>query len=472
MRLYYSAGDRNAALTQFHYCREVLARDLGIEPDVETTKLYQEIVENRLARGSDCAALLQASAPARSVAKRTALRLGARLTTAQQGGFIGRADELALFARALREEEPTFAVLYVCGRSGVGKSSLLNAFAQQCVAAGRPALTVDARNIQPTPNGFLSALRDLTDSNQPLAALSSCSVLMIDSYEQLAPLDSWLRNQFLPQLPYWTLVVLADRNQPSTDWRLDPGWQSITHVIQLGNLGAADAASYLQSRRISQAHYHPIVRLTDGYPLGLALAAEAQLQRPNTDFDELSARDCVLPLLKCFMSGVPSSAHLAALEAISLVHVMSESLLAAMLNMTEVSGLFAWLSDLSFVAAGPRGLTLHDLARDALRDNLKRHNLPRYLALHDRAQRFYIAEFGRGSADAQQAILFDLSFLHEKLIADQAAPEAVSAMGWRNPGRTQPVDRCAPRLCDGKRTAPGRKRSLMRVTGGLVSTTS
>lgn len=172
------------------------------------------------------------------------------------------------------------------------------------------------------------------------------------------------------------------------------------------------------------------------------------------------------------MSGAPSAAHHAALEAISLVHVMSESLLAAMLNMTEVGGLFAWLCDLSFVEAGPRGAMLHELARDALRDNLKRHNLPRYLALHGRAQRFYITELGRGPADSQQATLFDLSFLHEKLIADQAAPEVISAIGWRSPDRTQPKDWYASRVCAGKRVATGHKRSIMRATVGPVGTTS
>jgi hypothetical protein len=382
-----------------------------------------------------------------------ALRLGARLTTARQGSFAGRAGELALFANALREDEPTFAVLYICGQSGVGKSTLLNMFAQQCAAADRPALLLDGRNIQPTPNGFLSALGDLTGAEQPIAALPNRTVLLIDSYEQLAPLDSWLRNQFLPQLPYWMLVVLADRNQPSTDWRLDPGWQAITRVIQLGNLSAADVAAYLQSRGISQAQHQPIARLTGGYPLALALATEAQLQRPNTNFDDLIGRDYVLSLLKRFMSGAPSAAHHDALEASSLVREISEPLLAAMLNMTEVGRLFAWLCELSFVAAGPRGATLHELAREALRDNLKRHNLPRYLDLHCRAQRFYIAEVGRGPADTQQATLLDLSFLHDKLIADQAAPEVVSTTGWRSPGRKQPIDRCASRFCDGKRTA-------------------
>jgi DNA-binding SARP family transcriptional activator len=472
MRLHYFAGDRSAALAQFHSCCEVLSRELGIEPDVETAKLYQDIVANRLSCIPDGAPRLQSPAPRRPAARPAALRFGARLTTAGQGGFAGRADELARFAKALSEEEPDFAILYVYGRSGVGKSALLNAFAQQCAAVDRPALLLDGRTIHPTPNDFLGALRDLTGADQPLAALPSRAVIMIDSYEQLAPLDSWLRNQWLPQLPYWTLVVLAARDQPSTDWRLDPGWQSITRSIQLGDLNIADIATYLQSRGISQAHTHSIARLTGGYPLALALAAEALLQRPKIDLGGIHARHCVSPLLQSVLSGSPSAAHQSALEASALVHVMTEPLLAAMLNMNEVREIFAWLCDLSFVAAGPRGAMLHDLARDMLRDNLRRHNLPRYLALHGRAQRFYIVEFGRGSPEAQQATLFALSFLHEKMIADQAAPEGVLATGWRGSGRTQPASQSAPRLCASRRTGLGRKRSVMHPNAKVVGKTS
>jgi DNA-binding SARP family transcriptional activator len=458
MRLHYYAGDRSAALAQFHSCREALSRELGIEPDVETAKLYRDIVANRLTYIPDSAPRLQLPAPRRPAARQTAFRFGARLTTVGQGSFAGRADELALFAKALSEEEPDFAILYVCGRSGVGKSALLHAFAQQCAAVDMPALLLDGRTIQPTPHDFLAAIRDLTGADQPLAALPNRSVIMIDSYEQLAPLDSWLRNQLLPQLPYWTLVVLAARNQPSMDWRLDPGWQAISRVIQLGDLNAADVASYLQSRGISQAHTHSVAQFTGGYPLALALAAESLLQRPNIELACINARHCVPPLLQCILSAAPSAAHQAALEASALVHVMTEPLLAAMLNLNEAREIFAWLCDLSFVAGGPHGAALHDLARDTLRDNLRRHNLPRYLALHGRAQRFYIAEFGRTSPETQQAALFALSFLHEKMITDQAAPEGVLATSWRGSGRTQPAGQSAQRLCASRRKALGRKR--------------
>lgn len=472
MRLYYLAGDRSAALAQFHSCREALARELGIEPDVETTKLYQDIVANRLHHIPDGAPRLQPPEARRSAITPAGPRFGARLTTAGQACFAGRAEQLALFSKALSDEEPAFAVLYVCGRSGAGKSALLTAFAQQSAAVDRPTFRLDGRAIQPNPHDFLSALCDRTGAHQPLHALPTRSVIMIDSYEQLAPLDSWLRNYLLPQLPYWTLVVLATRDQPSLDWRLDPGWQAITHFVQLGDLTTADIAGYLQSRGIAQAHTHSIARLAGGFPLAVALASETLLQRPDVDLDGLSARNCVPTLLQCFLSACPSAAHRAMLEASALVHAMTESLLAAMLNMNEVGELFAWLCSLSFVAVGSRGAMLHDLARDTLRASLRRHNLSHYLALHARAQRYYMAEFGRGSAETQQAALFGLSFLHENLLADQAAPERAVATDWQSSDRTQPASQAALRLCSSRRAAPGRKRSVMHTKARAMSKTS
>jgi DNA-binding SARP family transcriptional activator len=44
MRLYASTGERALALRQFHACRALLRRELGIEPSAETRALYQELL--------------------------------------------------------------------------------------------------------------------------------------------------------------------------------------------------------------------------------------------------------------------------------------------------------------------------------------------------------------------------------------------------------------------------------------------
>ncbi len=72
-----------------------------------------------------------------------------------------------------------------------------------------------ARAWTPAPEAFTSALRAalglaptaaVPDS---LAAQPGRTLVLIATYEALAPLDEWLRNTFLPQLSENTLVVLA-----------------------------------------------------------------------------------------------------------------------------------------------------------------------------------------------------------------------------------------------------------------------
>ena len=74
-------------------------------------------------------------------------RLADRLNAVRQRQFIGRGDELALFASALDAPELPFYVLHVVGPGGVGKTTLLGEFALLCEARGLPELYLDARAI-------------------------------------------------------------------------------------------------------------------------------------------------------------------------------------------------------------------------------------------------------------------------------------------------------------------------------------
>src|SRR5262245_54874133 len=86
-------------------------------------------------------------------------RLAERLEAAQQRRFVGRVGELELFRSALQGREPHFAVLHVYGPSGVGKTTLLGEFARAAEDAGAATVRLDGRGIEPTPDGFLVALR-------------------------------------------------------------------------------------------------------------------------------------------------------------------------------------------------------------------------------------------------------------------------------------------------------------------------
>ncbi|MGQ0600358.1 MAG: AAA family ATPase, partial [Anaerolineales bacterium] len=161
------------------------------------------------------------------------MRLADRLNAARRRFFVGRAAEQSLFHSALTAAEWPFQVLYLFGPGGVGKTSLLNEYLRQTRDTHIPALYLDARNIEATPEAVLNALRSgftLRPTDSPLAHLAAQSgrhILLIDTCENLTPLEGWLNASFLPELPSTVLVVMASREPPPELWRTDPGWQAL-----------------------------------------------------------------------------------------------------------------------------------------------------------------------------------------------------------------------------------------------------
>jgi hypothetical protein len=346
--------------------------------------------------------------------------LGDRLSAARRRQFVGRATELALFQSALNAAELPFQVLFVYGPGGVGKTTLLNEFARLCAAAGARAHYLDARNIDPTPEAFLAALRaalDLPDDKSLLHTLAEQShvhVFFIDTAELLLPIDNWLREVCLPQLPENTLVIMAGREPPAAAWRADAGWQTLIRVLPLRNLTPDESRAYLTKRSIPADQQSSILKFTHGFPLALSLVADVFAQRQDLRTFELEAQpDLIKILLERFVQKVPGPAHRAALEACALVRVTTEALLGEMLMMSDaVHELFDWLRGLSFVEARADGLFLHDLARDALAADLRWRNPDWYTELHRRARSYYHRHIESSTGIAQQRLLFDLIFLH------------------------------------------------------------
>src|SRR5262249_52926861 len=70
MRLHAQLGQRAAALRQYQQCVTVLQRELGVEPEVETKQLYQEILRQRATASGPL------TRPAASVTARPLARAG------------------------------------------------------------------------------------------------------------------------------------------------------------------------------------------------------------------------------------------------------------------------------------------------------------------------------------------------------------------------------------------------------------
>jgi AAA ATPase domain len=195
--------------------------------------------------------------------------LGDLLDDARRRTFVGRRHELASLDDALVGRSPR-RVLFVHGPGGIGKTTLLLEFRVRARAAGRTVVLLDGREDDPSPEGFeravLVAVGERRDSGL-LAEFLAGAVLLVDGYEQLGPIDRWLRQAFLPALPADAVVVLAGRDAPRR-----PG-----APIPVGARWSQSTASTTSMRRraasclLVPALPRPSVR---GHPLAMALLAD------------------------------------------------------------------------------------------------------------------------------------------------------------------------------------------------------
>jgi hypothetical protein len=344
-------------------------------------------------------------------------RLADRLAVARRRRFVGRAEELALFASALAADEPPFALLHVHGPGGVGKTVLLGEFARLAGDAGVPVVRLDGRDLDPSPAGMLAALGRALDEppdRSPVETLARRprGVLLADTYETLAPVDAWLRETLLPELPGGHLVVLAGRDPPAPGWLADPGWRDLLRVVPLRNLRPEESQAYLSARGVPAARHQAVLSFTHGHPLALSLVADVLATGGDPTPAPERRPDVVRALLERFVQRLPSARHRQALEACAHVRVTTEALLASALGAEDANELFGWLRRLSFVEEGPYGLFPHDLAREVLDADLRWRNPESYLELHRRTRRFIVGRLQQTRGLERQRAFFDLLYLH------------------------------------------------------------
>jgi predicted ATPase/DNA-binding SARP family transcriptional activator len=266
------AGDRDAALAQYERCRQVLADELGVEPDVETRALYERIRAGHLT-------------PATRNVAASRHNLPALLTP-----FVGREAELATIA-ALRAQ-PDTRLLTLVGAGGMGKTRLaleiarasLEAYADGVFFVGLASLATAAE----LPSAIAQAL-DVALHGDPATALlrflrNKRLLLILDNFEHL--LDSAeLVVALLHEAPQVQIIATSRA-------RLNVRGEQI-YVVQGLEYGAegspAAAASsaavrlFAQAGRRGQPSFQVseanlsallrICRLVHGMPLGLELAA-------------------------------------------------------------------------------------------------------------------------------------------------------------------------------------------------------
>ncbi|HEX6257836.1 MAG TPA: AAA family ATPase [Euzebyales bacterium] len=351
--------------------------------------------------------------------------------------FVGRDAEMELVRAALAAHQLPFAVLYVHGPGGIGKTSLLTMLAATAESARATVVYIDGRDIVAQPAAVLAVLRgsaDLTvsDGAGPITAASGRRiVVLIDSYERLAALDAWVRDDLLPRLPSDALIIIGDRSPPDPAWRVDPAWRDLLRVISLRNLHPHACHRYLEMSGIAPELHAPLVQASHGHPLGLSLLTDVVARGGDVTVDPLTP-DLVATVLERFVDAVPSGVHRQALEVCALARVTTESLLRDALDVSDAFEIFRWLRDLSFVDVGPAGLFPHDLARDALDADLRWRDPDAYTVVFRRVRDHIVHRLRSTFGVDRRRAIFDLKFVFRNL------PSVLSPVDWDVWGQRHP----------------------------------
>jgi len=345
-----------------------------------------------------------------------------RLRGARRAGFVGREAELELFRVAIDAPEPPFSVLWIHGPGGVGKTTLLSAFAEAAEVRGREPVRLDLRTVEPSPPAFTAELERAAGG-----ALAGWErpVILLDTFEAASALEGWLRESFVPGLPAGALVVVAGRAGPGGDWRRDPGWRELLRVLALRNLAPDEARALLAGAGVPAAAGERLAATTHGHPLALSLLLDVRTQgEAPRALDAMP--DVVSALVTGFLAGVPSARHRRALEIVAHARVTTGGLLRRILGEPE---LLDWLRGLSFIESGPDGLFPHDLARDVIDADLRWRDRAAYDEVHRAVRADVVDRLTRADGHEQQRALADLMYLH------RGNPAAAAFWDWDSLGQ-------------------------------------
>ncbi len=146
MRLLTLTGQRSAALAQYETCRRLLTEELGVEPAVDTTRLYEQIRDGEIPASPVVATQsLRSSSPPPSTHLPRFLSEDAPACT-KNPVFVGRERELGYLMTCLETMlKGNSSVAFVTGSAGQGKTTLLDAFARRAIAT-HPDLLVATGN--------------------------------------------------------------------------------------------------------------------------------------------------------------------------------------------------------------------------------------------------------------------------------------------------------------------------------------
>jgi hypothetical protein len=195
----------------------------------------------------------------------------------------GRERELGSLLKVLDDAGPRLAWVY--GIAGIGKTTLLARFGQECAQRGARVLALNCQAIEPTESGFVGALAAAAGQaaaspiDDLLASLMSerLVIVTVDTYEVFRIADPWLRHSFVPRLSPNARLVIAGREPPMLEWATERAGLGGMMFVPVGALDDDTVQQVLGRVGVATEAANMIGRIARGHPLALRLAIEAHL---------------------------------------------------------------------------------------------------------------------------------------------------------------------------------------------------
>lgn len=131
MQLYAQNGQRSQALTQYEQCCQILADELGVEPDEATTALFEEIQAGERQPEVEWSKGAEEKSPFHPSSRRSPTPSSRHNLPALTNAFIGREAELARIEDWLADGNGR--LLTLIGPGGMGKTRLAQQAARACL---------------------------------------------------------------------------------------------------------------------------------------------------------------------------------------------------------------------------------------------------------------------------------------------------------------------------------------------------
>lgn len=265
MLLLAQDGQRGAALAQFETCRQILEKELAVEPGAETIALYERIRDDELsgkAAAPESGGVTLAPAPQTLPASASPPPMPPQATP-----FVGREADLADIIRRLTD--PACRLLTLVGPGGIGKTRLATETGQRLIDASLAAT-------QFRHGLFFVPLAPVSSTAGIVAAIGQAAGF--NFYSNVSPtqqLLDYLREKEM-------LLILDNFEHLLSESTLETGEAATALLSHI--LSAAPGVKMLLTSRealnLHEAWFHPVGGLPfpESEPLGADEAAVSTLE--------------------------------------------------------------------------------------------------------------------------------------------------------------------------------------------------